>query len=303
MLRSDAKTYIARALSGANDSERLAQAQDALFAAIEEWNLRHDWDFLLKDTSGGFTVAACTQTLGNTLTTTTTDGFAGVNVGQTATGATIGTVTVSAIVSTTVLTVSGGANAGPETVTFSADIPIVAGTDSYNLPSPVKRPYSARTITNPQPLEYRDQRLIDREFSDLSGQGTPAFWNIFNATSFGTSTQNGKIRLFPIPGGSDTLRVRYYQPIPEPSSDGTTLLLPDRYVYALLELGRYYYLRDLDSENPRTGEAKERGEMLLRKAIWEDMRGSGDADKRLIPQMDHLRTKTVDSFDDWVGIS
>jgi len=297
MTRGNAKTYIARALSGSSDTDRLAQAQDALFAALQEWNIRNDWSFLLMDTSNGFSVAACTQTLGNTLTTATADGFAAVNVGQTAVGATIGTVTVTAIVSTTVVTVSGGANNGPETLVFSADIPVRATFDTYNLPSPVKRPYSARLLINNKRLEFRDQRRIDRMFSNLSVGGEPGLYNVFNTASFSTSTQNGKVRLFPIPSSAETLRVRYHRPIAETNSDALNLDVPDRYVYALLELGRYNYLKDLDSENPRTGEAKERAEHLLRRAIWDDTQGSADNDILLIPHVDHGQFRQIDSSD------
>jgi len=301
MLRSAAKTYIAQALSGASDANRLALAQDALFAAIEEWNLRHDWSFLLMDTSGGFTVAACTLAAG-TVTTSTANGFAGVNVGQTAVGATIGTVTVTAVTSSTTVTVTGGVNNGPETLTFSADIPLRTGVAIYALPTPMKRPYSVRTLTNPQPLQYREQREIDRMFSDLTSPGTPAFYNIYNPATFAPGTQNGKIQVFPVPGSADTLRARYHRPIAETAADGTDLDLPDRYVYALLELGRYYFLRNLDTENPRTGEAKERAEVLFRRAIWDDTRATGDRDAVLVSQMDHARMRQVDSFDDFLGI-
>lgn len=296
MLRSDATTYIARALSGASDTDRLAQALDALSAAVAEWNIRHDWQWLLMDTSGGFTVAACTNAAG-TLTTSTTNGFAGVNIGQTATGSTIGTVTVTAVNSTTSISVTGGASAGPETLTFSANIPLRAGTDSYRLPTPVKRIYSVRTTLNPQPLEFKEQREIDRMFSDLTAGGIPYYYNIFNTVQFGTTTQNGRIRVFPIPSGSDTLIVRYHRLIEVPAADGDTFVMLDRYLYALLELGRYYFLKDLDTENPRTGEAKEKAEVMLRKSIRDDLRSTGDNDPRLISQMDHMQRRSVDIFD------
>jgi hypothetical protein len=296
MIRSDAKTYVARALSGSSDSERLAQAQDSISAAIEEWNLRNDWSFLLQDTSGGFTVAACTLLTG-TLTTTTTNGFAGVNVGQTATGTTIGTVTVTAINSVTSLTVTGGADNGPESLTFSADIPVLAGVDTYNLPYPIRRPYGARLITNPRRLEYREQSQIDRAFNNLTIAADPSIYNLFNSTAYSATRPNGKIRLFPVPGRSDTLRVRYFTNILLPAADGDTMVIPDRYLYSLLELGKYYFLKDLDSENPRTGELKERSESLLRRAIWDDRKGGIDNDMTLVPLIDHGVYRQVDSDD------
>lgn len=296
MILTDAKTYVARALSGSSDTERLAQAQDSIAAAIEEWNLRNDWSFLLQDTSGGFTVAACTLLTG-TLTTTTTNGFAGVNVGQTATGPTIGTVTVTAINSVTSLTVTGGVDNGPESLTFSADIPVVSGTDTYNLPYPIRRPYSARMLVSPRRLEYREQAQIDRAFNNLTIGADPSIYNLFNSTAYSASRPNGKIRLFPIPNSADTLRVRFFTNILLPSTGSDPMVIPDRYLYALLELAKYYFLKDLDSENPRTGELKERGEALLRKAVWDDRKGGIDNDMALVPMIDHGVYRQVDSDD------
>jgi hypothetical protein len=294
---TDAQTYTARVLGASGDSVQLAAAADSIKAAIQEWNLRHDFSYLLMDTSGGFTVAACTMTLGTTLTTTTPNGFAGVNIGQTAVGATIGTVTVTAIVSTTVLTVSGGANAGPETMTFSADIPVISGTDTYNLPSPIGRPYSARLLTNEWTLTFKEQREIDRAFVPQTAGGTPWFYNLFNTGSFTIGRQNGKIRLFPIPGHADTLRVRYFRPIAEPASGSDNLDVLDTYVYALLDLARYMFLRDHDSESQRLQELKERAELQFRAVVARDEQGTEDNDMALVPQMEQLAGRLPDPYD------
>jgi hypothetical protein len=294
---TDAQTYTARVLGASGDNVQLAAAADSIKAAIQEWNLRHDFSYLLMDTSGGFTVATCTQTLGTTLTTTVTNGFAGVNIGQTAVGATIGTVTVTAIVSTTVLTVMGGSNAGPETMTFSADIPVISGTDTYNLPSPIGRPYSARLLTNEWTLEFKEQRNIDRSFVSQTPASTPFYYNLFNTGSFSTGRQNGKIRLFPIPGNTDTLRVRYFRPIAEPSAGGDNLDVPDTYVYALLDLARYMFLRDHDSESQRLQELKERAEIQFRAVVARDEQGTEDNDMALIPQMEHRPLRGLDPDD------
>ena len=293
---TDSQTYVARILGASGNAVQLAAAADAILAAIQEWNLRHDFSFLRMDTSNGFTVAACTLLTG-TLTTTTTNGFAGVNIGQTAVGATIGTVTVTAIGSTTSLTVTGGTNNGPETLTFSADIPVIAGTDTYNLPSPFGRPYTARLLTNEWSLTFKDQRELDRAFQSQSTNATPFFYNLFNTASFSTGRQNGKIRLFPIPGHTDTLRVRYYRPIAEPSAGGDNLDVTDQYVYALLELARYYYLKDHDSESSRLAETKERAELMFRQVVSRDQQGSEDNEIVLVPQMEHGPHRGIDPDD------
>lgn len=302
LLRSDAKTYIARILSGATDSERLAQAQDALFAAIEEWNLRHDWSFRLMDTSGGFSVTGGSTNSGtNVLTSTVANAFVGVNIGTTVTDASgniPAATTVTGITSATQITMSAvasGTTLLTNVFTFSGDIPVIAGTDTYRLPSPVKRPYSARLLSNGRNLEYKEQRLIDREYTNLAIGAEPAYYNLFNSTAFAPTSQNGKIRLFPIPAGANLLRVRYHSPIPEPSTDATTVEVLDRYIYALMELGRYYYLKELDAENPRTGETKERAEVLLRKCISDDREGTNDNDMTLVPFIEWGRHRQIDS--------
>ena len=282
MTYANAYAYVARALGRSTDADRTATAQDAIAAAIEEWNLRRDWRFLVMDTRNGFTVAACTNSAG-TLTTSTSNGFAGVNIGQTAVGSTIGTVTVTAIASTTSLTVTGGASAGPETLTFSADIPVIVGTDLYNLPSTMKRIYSVRTLTNELPLTWRDQRYIDRVYPNQTTQNLPAFYNAFNDATFTQSRQGGRIRLFPIPSTADTLRVRYIRPIVQSTADADLLDMPDRYVYAVLELAKYYFLKNFDAETARLGEIKERSEFLYKKAEYDDRSASIDRDLVMIP--------------------
>lgn len=301
---TDAKVYIARALGNSTYTDETDAAGDALKAAIQEWNLVHDWKYLLMDTRNGFSVTNVTQTLGNTLTTTTTNGFAGVNIGQTAVGATIGTVTVTAIVSTTVLTVSGGANAGPETMAFSADIPVIAGTSVYNLPSPFKRPYSARLMTNERTLVWKDRNFIDRSFANQSPHQSPAFYTAYNPDTFVASTrQNGRVELFPTSSEADTLRVRFFRPIGEPSSGSDVIDVLDRHVYALLERGKFYYMKNKDSENVRTQHTDILSMRLLTKAIRDDREASLDRDKVMTPQIEWGWTRLINDSDvvitDW----
>src|SRR5688572_22408164 len=145
-----ATQYIARVLGSEGNTTQLSAALDALQSAIQEWNLRRDWRFLRMDTSDGFAVAACANTSG-TVTTTTTNGFAGVNVGTTFTvtdGNPAGTYTVATIASTESITVTGGGgDFTSQGITFAGDIPTVGGTDTYNLPSPFKKPLIARIAT------------------------------------------------------------------------------------------------------------------------------------------------------------
>lgn len=290
--RLAATQYIARALGAEGNTTQLNAASDALLAAVQEWNLRRDWHFLLMDTADSFTVAGCANTAG-AVTTTTTDGFAGINVGQTFTvtdGAPAGTYTVATIVSTASITVTGGGgNFASETLTFAtADIPTIVGTDTYNLPTPFKRPYIARIISGSErSLDWKDQKVIDKMFQSQSPPSLPAFYNLFNRSSFTQARQNGKIRLFPIPSLAETLRVRYYRPIAEPVGDSTLLDVPDRYIYALLETARWHYLKNHDAETARLAMTDQKAEQMFQRCAADDEGETDDRDIGFVAQVDH----------------
>ena len=298
MIYSDAYTYVARGLSFAgSDADRIASAKDGIKAAIEEWNLRRDWRYLLMDTRNGFTVAACTSNgaTPSVITTTTPNGFAGVNIGQTATGLS-GTITVVSVGSTNLtLTAAEMVTGGPVTLTFSGDIPIVVGSDLYNLPTTIKRIYSVRLLTNERTLSWKDEREIDRKYISQTQQVVPAFYNNFNDASFSPVKPYGRLRIFPISSVTDTCRVRYYRPIVQPSSDSDVLDMPERYTFGMLILAKYYFLTGYNAENARTGEMKERGEFLFKQAVKDDHYASADRDVVLIAQVDWDNRRSIDS--------
>lgn len=288
---TNAKVYVARALGNSADADQLSAAADAINAAIEEWNLRHDWRYLAMDTFNGFTVASCTTGNGSPVVTTGSASFFGVNPGITVTGSGVpnGT-TVLSVQSSSQITMSQNATAGGTvTLTFGGDIPLVAGTNTYNMPYPIKRVYDARLTVNERTLIWKDQREIDRLFgSNLNTQGVPEFFNTFNFTSFSAlNAPNGVIRIYRTPSASDTLRVRFYRPIAEPVNGNDLLDVLDRYVYALLDLAKYYYMRDHDADNPRTSEIKERAEKMFRMCWQDDTEGSEEADRAFVPQIEH----------------
>lgn len=307
MLYSSAKTYIARALGNSSYTDEADAAGDALKAAIQEWNIVHDWRFLLMDTRNGFTVASCSSDGAATsaISTSTSNGFAGVNVGQTATGFT-NSITVGTISSTTAFVATGdsGAVQSGITLTFSADIPVVAGTSVYNLPSPFKRPYSARMLSNERTLVWKDRLAIDRQYTNQSPQQSPVFYTCYNPDTFVASTrQNGRVELFPVPSEADTLRIRFYRPIAEPSVDGDYLDVLDRQVYALLERAKFYYMKNKDSENVRTQYTDALSMRLLMKAIKDDRSASVDRDMVMTPQIEWGWTRFNNNSDiiitDW----
>jgi hypothetical protein len=302
---ANAKINVARVLGNSSYTDELSNAGDAISEALQEWNLRNDWKFLLMDTRNGFTVAACTSDGADpsVVTTTTTDGFAGVNVGQDVTGFSAASV-VASVDSTSQITLTTQVTGGPVTATFTGEIPIRAGVSVYNLPSPIKRPYTARlnSPTN-KVMMWRDWREIDRKFGDIVQQGEPAFYTVYNPDSYSTSSQNGKIEVFPTPDSAHVMRMRYFRPINDVTSDGTNLDIPDKYMYALLERAKFYYLKNKDSENVRTQEVHQLSEGLLIRAIRDDRARSGDRDERMVPFVEWGYIRQVDNDDvvivDW----
>jgi hypothetical protein len=224
---AQAKINVARTIGGSNDADQLTIAGDAIKVAIEEWNLRQKWNFLLVDNSATL-------------------------------------------------------------------IPLVAGTQSYQLPTAMREPYDARLVTtNKRTLQYAEQSEIDRVIRDQTVMGVPAYYNLFRGgatfDAASPASQAGWIRLYPMPNYSTTvgsLYVKYYRTITEPVADIDILDVPDRYVYSLLTMAKYYYLVDKDAESARTDHHRELAERLFREAERDDQEYQ-DEDLRLKSQMEY----------------
>jgi hypothetical protein len=289
--RADAKTFIARPVSHTPNANELVRAQEALEDAIELWNVRHDWNYLLMDTSNSFSVASCTIA-GDGVTVTSSASLQPVNIGVTVsgTGVTVGTTITGRSQPTSggavTLTLSAAATPGTVTLTFTGGIPIRAGVDTYYMPSPFKRHISARLTTNPRTLEFKHQQEIDKMFAKQNDQGPPAYYNVFDPRSF--SQANVAIaRVYPIPDSADTAVFRFYRPIAIPTGENDLLDLHDRYVRPVLWLARYFFLLAEEGETARTQKYERLGEESLRWAMADDDPQSADAEVRLISQMEY----------------
>lgn len=109
-------------------------------------------------------------------------------------------------------------------LTTGTPIPLVQGTQDYDLPANYRRMYTARLQTGNRPLTYVDQREWDRYVLDQTSQGSPTGYTIFRSTN----TQE-RIRIFPIPAQADNLIFLYHRVITTPSAGGTALDIPERY--------------------------------------------------------------------------
>jgi hypothetical protein len=252
MLLTDAQIYVARIYGGTNNSTILAQALDAIKSTMELWQRKHNWHFLLQDTSQTFAVVS-SSAASVTLTTIVTNGFKNVLVGMTITGTNIpaGT-TVASIESNLSLTMSAAATGtiSAASITFGGTIPIRTGVDTYKLPTRFWKPYSCRLTTNSKrPLQYVQQNFADAVSFDQTIPGQVEAYTIYNANDLDTSgTQQSFMKVINIPSQNDTAILKFYRPF-DPTR--TTLDVPDGYVYTFLDCAQIKLLLIKDSQNPR----------------------------------------------------
>ncbi len=110
-------------------------------------------------------------------------------------------------------------------LTAEQTIPLVVGTDEYNLSADFRKVYSVRLETNKRPLKYIEQRVWDRSIYDQTSNRTPWGYNIFPRSS----NTVAQIRILPPPASVENILVKYYKLMATPSVDGTALDIVERY--------------------------------------------------------------------------
>lgn len=303
MLLTDAQTYVSRIIAGQGDANLLLAALDSIRATYAKWNALRDWTFLLQDNSETTSIAGCIIAVdGVTVTNATAGALFGVNVGQTVTGTgipantTVSAVTESAGAGVTAFTLSAASTPGTVTMTFSAYIPLVAGTTRYNLPSNFARPYTARLLTNPRTLEYVKLRLIDRKVSNQNVSGVPVLYTIYNVHTFSVSAQHKHIRLYPSPSITDNLFVKYYRSM-DPAS--TTIDIPDEYLYVFLDDARVHLMKAKSEDDPRLPILMSEVQTGIARCVSDDEEETEDEDVRLLSQMEAGRNNQGNYDDPW----
>lgn len=219
--RDNAKIYIARVIGGAKNPDSLAMAEEALLRAFNEWQNEKDWEFLLRDNLNTFTVDSCVTTISSTsVSAPSTGAFDGVNQGITVTGTgiaantTISSYTRNADGTVASITLSAAATAsGTVTLTFGGTIPVIAGTQDYNLPTDFYRHYGLRfTSTLKWPLKFVRPRDWNLMTLDQTQQSSPGLFTIYNDRSISKQNKGTyRLRLYPIPEAADVLRLEYYR--------------------------------------------------------------------------------------------
>lgn len=246
----NAKIYVARIIGGgASSQESLDMAGEAILRSYQDWQAKRFWRFLLKDTSKPTVVTGVTATASSAVVNAPSTGaFDFVNVNQTVTVSGTATLAANTTVSTvtrgsdgvvTSITLSnafGGSTDTNATLTFSADIPVVAGSNDYSLPNDFHAAFTARLTTNPRPLTWRDQRWWDRVIINQTVRGTPSDYTTYNPYSdltqnFGTT----HLKFDRIPDVNDTLQLRYYRKF---NTSGSNIDMPDDLLYEFLDYCR-----------------------------------------------------------------
>jgi hypothetical protein len=296
--RTDARVYIARIIGGANDPKVIDLAEESLIRGFSDWQTAKNWEGTLKDASLGFSVSPLTATGASAVVNATAGNLDAVNIGNTVT---ISSGTATLAPNTTVLSYTrntdgtiatitlsnpfGGTTNAAATLTFSGDIPIIAGTSDYNVPSDFWKPYTARMTGSASTwaLEFIRPRYWHRRVLNTTVQGLVEAYTVFNAYSpntqhFGTK----RLRVYRVPSQSNTLQLAYYRKL---NALSDPLDMEDVHTYKFLDLCRSILLATKRAIDAPTEYIKE-ANVGLENAMTDDEEISEDEDKRIISQME-----------------
>jgi hypothetical protein len=292
-------TEVAKSIGGHNTSVTTDLATRAIRASLLDWQAAKYWNFLLKDTAAGFTVAGCSCTSGSaTVTAPSSGAFDAINIGDTVTVGAGDTVTLAA--STTILSYTrstdgtvatitlsvnfGGTTDTSTSLTFSGDIPLRVGVQEYNFPTDFNSPHSARTLVEKRALGYITYREWNKKVIDHSINGAVEAYTVFNPVS--PLTQNfgqTRLRVFRTPATNDTLHVQYFRSF---STTAATVDIPDAYLEMLIDYAIWRFIRLKDTEDTRLPHLYEVALASLNRAMQDDEEQSEDEEQRIISQME-----------------
>lgn len=231
---------IADSVGASGDAEMTTRAGRSLFAALQHFNNRANWDFMRTEAipltvfapftvasasaSAGQGSAACPSGHGLKVDDFISGAFfaAGARISATA-GAGFG------IFGTVTLTAAGVATAD-----------IAASRDMYDFPSDVKQVYSVRLLGSQRWLAQVGRRLYDRNIAGEQSTNSVYQYDLFMQGS------RGKIRLLPPPSTSDTLLVRYYRRMTVPTTSATADVvdIPQDFEPYLIAWAKWHFLTD-----------------------------------------------------------
>lgn len=236
---SAAAQEIADTVGASGDGEMTTRAGRSLFAAMEHFNNRANWDFLRTESApirvfAPFTVTGITASGGAASAAAPVghgllpDDFLLVS------GFPMGT-RISATAA------SGFGFYG--SVTGFTGTAVVSGTvnrDMYDLPSDFKASYGARLHNANVELRYVGRRMYDRSMYNEYTTSTPYWYDLFLVGA------RGRIRLLTPPIAADTLQLRYYRRMTIPTTTATAdaLDIVQDYEPYLISWAKWHFLVD-----------------------------------------------------------
>jgi len=118
------------------------------------------------------------------------------------------------------------------------DITLVAGTDTYDLPTNFAKPYTALLLGSETPLTYLPRRLWDKFTGGYAISGRPCYYTLFNAPT------TGQVQLLPPPDSAadGPLKIRYYRNMIDVAGEDDFLDILGAFEGALLAGARFRYL-------------------------------------------------------------
>lgn len=237
--RGDVLAEIADTVGASADSDMLTRAGRSLDAAVEYFNTRANWDFLLVDANpivvvAPFTVTGITGVSGQTSALApASHGFA-VDDFLTGNGVVLGTRVSATAASSIGLNQAIGAGIGTA-VNATADW--VATRDFYTLPSDYKASYSVRLYVSQNTIRQIRRRFYDRSIVNEFAVSTPLYYDVYYIAG------KGKIRLLPPPVAADVMQIRYYRRMAV--TTGVQLLdVPQDYEFPLISFAKWHFLTD-----------------------------------------------------------
>jgi hypothetical protein len=231
---------IADTVGASGDGEMTTRAGRSLFAAMEHFNNRANWDFLRTESApirvfAPFTVSGITASAGQS------SALAPVGHGLLpddflmCSGFALGT-RISA-------TASGSFGFYGQVSGFTSGNTVVSATinrDMYDLPSDFKASYGARLHNSNVELRYVNRRTYDRSMYNEYTTSTPYWYDLFMVGN------RGKIRLLTPPVAEDDLQLRYYRrmTIPTTTATGDAIDITQDYELYLISWAKWHFLTD-----------------------------------------------------------
>lgn len=266
-------TEIADTVGASADTEMKTRAMRSLNAAVEHFNNKAKWTFLLGEATPTTVVAPFTIALTGSSGALSATASAGHGVKPldwiNGDGFTAGTR-----VSATAATAVGFYTALTTAVTGATIV-----RDMYDLPSDYKDAYTVRLLGGNRILRQVGRRFYDRSVDNEWVTGSPEMYDLFMVGS------QGKIRILPPPNGGDVMQLRYYRrmAIASSVSDAAALDIPQDYESYLVAWAKWHFLVDKGEGRLEQGKTwYSLGEQGLR-IMLQDQNQRTDNDLMLVP--------------------